>query len=71
MGPICVIEHLAPYLPGHPLVKTGGSKAINAVSSSPWGSSSILLISYGYIRMLGSRGVTAATEYAILNANYL
>ncbi len=71
MGPICVAEHLAPYLPGHPLVKTGGSKAINAVSSSPWGSSSILLISYGYIRMLGSRGVTAATEYAILNANYL
>jgi glycine dehydrogenase len=71
MGPICVAKHLAPYLPGHPLVRTGGSKAIPAVASTPWGSSSIMLVSYGYIRMLGASGVTEATRYAILNANYL
>ena len=71
MGPICTTKDLAPYLPGHPLVKTGGSKAIPAVTSTPWGSSSILIISYGYIRMLGGAGVTEATRYAILNANYL
>jgi glycine dehydrogenase len=71
MGPICVAKHLAPYLPGHPLVKTGGAKAIPAVASTPWGSSSIMLVSYGYIRMLGAAGVTEATRYAILNANYL
>ena len=71
MGPICVAKHLAPYLPGHPLVKTGGSKAIPAVASTPWGSSSIMIVSYGYIRMLGGVGVTEATRYAILNANYL
>jgi glycine dehydrogenase len=71
MGPIGVAKHLAPYLPGHPLVKTGGERAIHAVSEAPWGSASILLISYGYIRMLGAQGVTEATRYAILNANYL
>lgn len=71
MGPICVAKHLAPYLPGHTLVKTGGAKAIHAVSSTPWGSASILLISYGYIKMLGAKGVTEASKYAILNANYL
>ncbi|MCS6935759.1 MAG: aminomethyl-transferring glycine dehydrogenase [Chitinophagales bacterium] len=71
MGPICVAAHLAPYLPGHPLVKTGGEKALPAVSAAPYGSASILLISYGYIRMLGSDGVTNATRYAILNANYI
>ncbi len=71
MGPICVAQHLAPYLPGHPVVKVGGSKPIHAVSSAPWGSPSILLISYAYIKMLGAKGVTAATEFAILNANYL
>ncbi|MEK6650925.1 MAG: glycine dehydrogenase (aminomethyl-transferring), partial [Bacteroidota bacterium] len=71
MGPICVAKHLTPYLPGHPLVKTGGEKAIPAVSSAPWGSASILLISYGYIRMLGGAGLTEATKVAILNANYL
>lgn len=71
MGPICAVRHLAPYLPGHPLAKTGGEKAIHAVSATPWGSSSILLISYGYIKMLGGSGVTEATKYAILNANYL
>ncbi len=71
MGPICVAKHLAPYLPGHPVVKTGGDKAIHAVAATPWGSASILLISYAYITMLGAKGVTDATKYAILNANYL
>jgi glycine cleavage system P protein (glycine dehydrogenase) len=71
MGPIGVAAHLAPFLPGHPLVPTGGEQAIDAVAGAPWGSASILLISYGYIRMLGGEGLTAATRYAILNANYL
>ena len=71
MGPIAVAKHLAPYLPGHPVVNVGGSKAIPAIAAAPWGSASILLISYGYIRMLGGPGMTEATRYAILNANYL
>jgi len=71
MGPICVASHLAPYLPGHPVVKTGGTKAIPAVSAAPWGSANILLISYAYMKMLGGAGLTDATKYAILNANYL
>jgi glycine dehydrogenase len=71
MGPICVNDKLKPFLPGHPLIKTGGEKAVPAVSSAPWGSSLILLISYGYIKMLGGNGLTDATRYAILNANYL
>ena len=71
MGPIGVAKHLAPYLPGHPVIRTGGERAIHAVSAAPWGSASILLISYGYIRMLGAEGATNATRYAILNANYL
>jgi glycine cleavage system P protein (glycine dehydrogenase) len=71
MGPIAVAPHLAPYLPGHPLVKTGGASAIPAVSAAPWSSASILLISYGYMKMLGGEGMTEATRYAILNANYI
>ena len=71
MGPIGVAKHLAPFLPGHPLVTVGGEKAIPAVSAAPWGSASILLISHAYIRMLGADGVTNATRYAILNANYI
>jgi glycine dehydrogenase len=71
MGPICVNDKLAPYLPSHKLIKTGGKKGIQAVSAAPFGSASILLISYGYIKMLGSVGVKASTEYAILNANYM
>ncbi len=71
MGPICVNKSLAPYLPKHPLVQTGGDKGIPAVSAAPWGSASILLISYAYIRMLGVDGVVNATRYAILNANYI
>ncbi|HJU44834.1 MAG TPA: aminomethyl-transferring glycine dehydrogenase [Vicinamibacterales bacterium] len=71
MGPIGVAKHLAPFLPGHPLTRVGGDKAIAPVSAAPWGSASILLISYGYVRMLGGEGVTNATRYAILNANYI
>ncbi len=71
MGPIAVAAHLAPYLPSHPVVSVGGALGIPAISAAPWGSASILLISYGYIRMLGAQGVTDATRYAILNANYL
>jgi glycine dehydrogenase len=71
MGPIGVAAHLAPFLPGHPLVKVGGDRAIPAISAAPWGSASILLISYGYARMLGGDGMTDATRHAILNANYI
>ncbi|HYN08589.1 MAG TPA: aminomethyl-transferring glycine dehydrogenase [Vicinamibacterales bacterium] len=71
MGPIAVAAHLAPFLPGHALVRTGGAQAIPAVSAAPWGSASILLISYGYLRMLGAAGATEATRIAMLNANYL
>ena len=71
MGPIGVARHLVPYLPGHPVVNVGGAKGIPAVSAAPWGSASILLISYGYVRMLGADGMTEATRIAILNANYI
>jgi glycine dehydrogenase len=71
MGPIAVAPHLAPYLPGHVIVPMGGARAIPAVSAAPWSSASILLISYGYMKMLGGAGMTDATRYAILNANYL
>ena len=71
MGPIGVAKHLAPFLPGHPLIKTGGEQAIHAVSAAPYGSALILLISYGYIKMLGGDGMTEATRMAILNANYI
>ncbi|MGB7218830.1 MAG: aminomethyl-transferring glycine dehydrogenase [Vicinamibacterales bacterium] len=71
MGPIAAAAHLAPYLPRHPLVKTGGSRGIRALSAAPWGSANILLISYAYIRMLGKDGVTEATRHAILSANYV
>ncbi len=71
MGPIGVAAHLVPFLPGHPIVRTGGERAIHAISAAPWGSASILLISYAYMKMLGGPGMTDATRYAILNANYL
>jgi glycine dehydrogenase len=71
MGPIGVAAHLAPYLPGHPVVTTGGARAGHAVSAAPWGSASILLISYAYMKLLGREGMTDSTRYAILNANYL
>ncbi|MGB8376458.1 MAG: aminomethyl-transferring glycine dehydrogenase [Salegentibacter sp.] len=71
VGPICVAKQLVPFLPGNPVIKTGGEEAIGAISSAPWGSALVCLISYGYITMLGSKGLQKATEYAILNANYV
>ena len=71
MGPIGVAAHLAPFLPGHPVIKTGGEHAIGPVSAAPWGSASILPISYAYIAMMGGVGLRKATEVAILNANYM
>lgn len=71
MGPIGVAEHLVQYLPGHGLAGYGGEKSISAMAAAPFGSASILLISYAYIKMLGSDGVRKASEYAILNANYM
>src|SRR5437660_5781499 len=65
MGPIGVAAHLVPYLPGHPIIKTGGDRAIHALSAAPWGSASILLISYAYMKMLGGDGMTDASRYAI------
>lgn len=71
MGPIGVAAHLAPFLPGSPVVKAGGEQAIHAISAAPYGSALILLISYGYIKMLGAIGLRESTEAAILNANYI
>ncbi|MDX2097694.1 MAG: aminomethyl-transferring glycine dehydrogenase [Leptolyngbyaceae cyanobacterium bins.59] len=71
MGPIGVQSHLVPFLPGHSLVKVGGEKAVGAVSAAPWGSGSILPISWMYIALMGPDGLTRATEVAILNANYI
>jgi len=71
MGPIGVAKHLIPFLPSHPVVKVGGDKSISAVSAAPWGSPSILIISYAYIKMMGTEGLKKATEVAILNANYI
>ncbi|HEX5364678.1 MAG TPA: aminomethyl-transferring glycine dehydrogenase [Gallionella sp.] len=70
-GPIGVAEHLTAFLPSHPMVKVGGAQAIHAVSAAPYGSALILLISYGYIKMMGGAGLTEATRMAILNANYI
>ncbi|MEH6678925.1 MAG: aminomethyl-transferring glycine dehydrogenase [Sediminicola sp.] len=71
VGPICVAEQLVPFLPGNPVIPTGGEKAITAISAAPWGSALVCLISYGYIKMLGEEGLTQATKIAILNANYI
>ncbi len=71
VGPICVVKHLAPFLPSNPIIQTGGETPITAISSAPWGSALVLLISYSYIKMLGTKGLKEATIYAILNANYL
>ena len=71
MGPIGVAKHLTPFLPGNPIIQTGGEKAIKSINGAPWGSALILLISYGYIKLLGSHGLKKSTEVAILNANYL
>ncbi len=71
VGPICVAKQLTPFLPGNPLIQTGGSKAISSISGAPFGSALACLISYGYIKMLGAKGLTDSTKIAILNANYI
>ncbi len=71
VGPIAVNEKLLPFLPGHSIVKIGSEKAINAVSSAPYGSANVLIISYAYIKLMGAKGLTEATKAAILNANYI
>ena len=71
VGPIGVAAHLTPFLPSHPVIKTGGEQGIHAVSAAPYGSALILMISYGYIKMMGGTGLTQATRMAILNANYI
>jgi glycine dehydrogenase len=71
MGPILANDKLAPFLPSHPLIKTGGSHATTAVAGGPFGSGHVLTISHAYIMMMGATGLTLATEYAILSANYL
>jgi glycine dehydrogenase len=71
VGPIGVAKHLAPFLPKHKMVETGGNQGIHAVASAPFGSAFVLPISYAYIKLLGGEGLTLATKYAILNANYL
>ncbi len=71
VGPICVAEHLAEFLPSNPVIKTGGKNAISAISAAPFGSALVDLISYSYIKMLGNSGLTESTKTAILNANYL
>ena len=70
-SPICVAEHLAPFLPSHPIVPVGGDRAIDAVSAAPWGSASILLISWAYIKMLGGQGLVDSSKIALLSANYM
>ncbi|MBP5782218.1 MAG: glycine dehydrogenase (aminomethyl-transferring), partial [Bacteroidales bacterium] len=71
VGPICVAGHLVPYLPSNPFVQMGGAKTLGCVSSAPYGSASIMVIAYGYVKMLGRDGLKHATEMAILNANYV
>jgi glycine dehydrogenase len=71
MGPIGVAKHLAQFLPSHAVIQTGGASGIHAISAAPYGSALILLVSYGYIKMLGGDGATEATRIAILNANYI
>ena len=71
VGPICVTEQLAPFLPSNPIIKTGGEQGITAISAAPWGSALVCLISYAYICMLGEKGLKKSTEFAILNANYI
>jgi glycine dehydrogenase len=71
MGPIAVAHHLAPFLPTHPVIRTGGENGIGPVSAAPWGSPNILVISWAYIALMGGEGLTRATQVAILNANYM
>ncbi len=71
VGPVCAAEHLAPYLPSHPIIPVGGEKGIGPVAQAPWGSANILLISWAFIRLLGAEGLTEASKTAVLNANYM
>ncbi len=71
VGPVAVTKELQPFLPGNAVIQTGGTKAINGISAAPWGSASILAISYAFIKLMGAEGMTEATKVAILNANYL
>ena len=71
IGPICTTKHLSPFLPGNPVVATGGEKAITGISSAPWGSAGVTAISYAYIALMGVKGLENATKIAILNANYI
>jgi len=71
VGPICVAEQLVPFLPGNAIIKTGGHQSISAISAAPFGSALACVISYGYIKMLGAKGLKQSTEVAILNANYI
>lgn len=71
LSPIGVAAHLAPFLPGHPIVKTGGDQATKPVAAAPFGSASILTISWAYIKMLGGNGLSHASKVALLNANYM
>ncbi|OGQ16986.1 MAG: glycine dehydrogenase (aminomethyl-transferring) [Deltaproteobacteria bacterium RBG_16_71_12] len=71
VGPICVAAHLAPFLPGHPCADVGGKQAVPAISAAPWGSASVALISWAYIKLMGAEGLTHATKLAILSANYV
>src|SRR5690606_22933531 len=71
VGPIGVAKHLTPFLPSNPVICTGGDKAITAISAAPWGSAYVCLISYAYIKMLGTEGLKKSTQFAILNANYM
>jgi len=71
VGPVCTAEHLTPFLPGHPVVETGGDRSIPAIAAAPYGSALILLISWAYIKLLGPEGLTEASKVALLNANYV
>ncbi|MHB1687379.1 MAG: aminomethyl-transferring glycine dehydrogenase [Ignavibacteriaceae bacterium] len=71
VGPIGVATHLEPFLPNHTVVNVGHEKGITAVASAPWGSASILVVSYAYIKLMGAEGLSSATKFAILNANYI
>jgi len=71
VGPICVAKHLVPFLPNNPIINVSSKESVDSISAAPWGSALACVISYGYICMLGSKGLKASTEYAILNANYI
>ena len=71
VGPICVAKHLVPFLPNNPIINVSTKESVKSISGAPWGSALACVISYGYICMLGSKGLKSSTEYAILNANYI